>query len=152
MTVVSTMPILQALAAAADGADRAERQYRQEAAQRTAALEQERAFAFRRLNLMRELADAIATADAEESAVGVAAATLRGKLGWSGESEARNEVLERFAPVTRALFRSLTGEDEPVPSPQDVLADFERWYAGSRGTPFWILFERYVQQTPLVDF
>lgn len=152
MTAVSALPVLQALAAAADGADRAERQYRQDAGQRIAALEQERAFAFRRLNLMRELADAIAGADAEESAVGIAAATLRGKLGWSSESEARSEVTERFAPVAQALFRSLTGEDEPVPAPQLALADFERWYADSRKTPFWILFERYVQETPLVDF
>ncbi|NVO16601.1 MAG: hypothetical protein HXX10_21450 [Rhodoplanes sp.] len=152
MTVVSTLPVLQALVAAADGADRAERQYRQEAAQRIAGLEQERTFAYRRLGLMRELVDAIAGADAEESALSIAAATLRGKLGWSSESEARSEVLERFAPVTQALFRSLTSEDDPAPSPQDVLADFERWYADSRRSPFWILFERYVQQTPLVDF
>jgi hypothetical protein len=152
MTVVSTLPVLQALAVAADGADRAERQYRQETAQHIAALEQERAFAYRRLGLMRELADAIASADAEESALSIAAATLRGKLGWSSESEARSEVLERFAPVAQALFRSLTSEDEPVPSAQEALADFERWYADSRRTPFWVLFDHYVQQTPLVDF
>jgi hypothetical protein len=152
MTIVSTLPLLQALAAAADDADRAERQYRHEAAQRIAAFEQERAFAFRRLGLVRELADAIATADAEESAVGIAAAILRGKLGWGSDSEARSEVLERFSPVAQALFRSLGGEDEPVPAPQDALAAFEQWYADSRKTPFWLLFERYVQQTPLVDF
>ncbi|RAI41827.1 hypothetical protein [Rhodoplanes roseus] len=148
----ATLPVVQALEAAARAADTAEHDVRQEAARRIAALEQERTFAYRRLNLVRDLAAALETADAEESAVSIAAAVLGGKLGWSQESEARAEVMERFAPVAQALFRSLRSEDEPDPSPQAALAAFEQWYAESRRSPFWILFDRYVQDTPRVDF
>ena len=151
-TPVSALPFVTALEAAAGHAETAEREYRQEAAQRIAALEHERAFAYRRLNLVRELAGAMATADAEESAIGIAFALVRGKLGWSRDSEARTEVIERFAPVAQALFRALTGEDEPEPSPAIALAEFESWYVENRHAPFWVLFEHYIPETPLVDF
>lgn len=151
-TPVSSLSVVTSLEAAAGHAETAERDYRREAAQRIAALEQERAFAYRRLNLVRELAEAMAGADAEESAVGIAFAMLRGKLGWSQDSEARTEVIERFGPFAQALFRSLTGEDEPEPSPVVALVDFENWYVENRHTPFWILFEHYIPETPLVDF
>ena len=32
------------------------------------------------------------------------------------------------------------------------LAQFEAWYREAHGTPFWILFEHYMPETPLVDF
>ena len=152
MTVVDTLPVLHALEAAAGHAETAERQYRQEAAQRIAALEQERAFAYRRLGLVRTLSAAMIGAEDEPVAVASGLAVLREKLGWATDSEARDEVATRFAPVLEALFRALTGEDEPDPSPQAALADFEGWYVESRGTPFWSLFDRYMPETPLVDF
>ncbi|MDC7786190.1 hypothetical protein PQJ75_03885 [Rhodoplanes sp. TEM] len=151
-TPVSSLSVVKSLEAAAGHAETAEREYRREAAQRIAALEQERAFAYRRLNLVRELAEAMAGADAEESAVGIAFAMLRGKLGWSQDSEARSEVIERFATFAQALFRSLTSEDEPEPSAPAALAEFENWYVENRHAPFWILFEHYIPETPLVDF
>ena len=51
---------LDGLAAAAEQAKAAEARFRYEAAQRIAALERERATAYRRLNLMRAIADAVA--------------------------------------------------------------------------------------------
>ncbi|MFD2182805.1 hypothetical protein [Rhodoplanes azumiensis] len=149
---VSTLPFLVSLEAAAGHAETEEHAFRREAAQRIAALEQARAVAYRRLNLMRFLAEAMAGADAEASAVAISVAVLRGKLGWHDDSDARTEVLERFAPVAQALFRALGGEDEPEPTPAAALAGFESWYADNRHGPFWTLFETSMPETPLVDF
>jgi hypothetical protein len=152
MTLVTTS-FLDALKAAADQAQAAEQQHRQEAAKRIAVLEQQRAFAFRRLNLMRAVADAVAEAEDEEVAVANGLAVLRAKLGWNTDSEARAEVFSRFAPVAQAAFRSFSPAlDTPAAAVQDTLAQFESWYAGSHQTPFWILFEHYIPETPLVDF
>ncbi len=66
-------PFLDALAHAAEAA------FRRDAAERIKALERERAFAFRRLNLMRAVADALATAETEEAAVATARAPQRAR-------------------------------------------------------------------------
>ena len=58
-----SFPLIDDLCKAADHAAAAEMQYRREAALRIAALENERAFAFRRLNLMRAVGDAVASRD-----------------------------------------------------------------------------------------
>ena len=145
---------LDALATAADEAEKAEATFRRDIAGRIKALEQERAFAFRRLNFMRAVADVIASAESEEIAVAHALATMRTRLGWSSDSEARSEVLSRFAPVAEAAFASLAppeAETEEADVPK-ALADFEAWYAATRGSPFWILFEQYMPETPRVDF
>jgi hypothetical protein len=144
---------LDAFKTAAEQAEASERQYRREAAQQIAALERRRAFAFRRLNLIRAIADAVANSEDEEIAVARALAVLRTKLGWTADSEARTQTLARFAPIGRAVFHGLApSEDVPVTSVQSALAEFETWYADNHETPFWVLFERYVPETPLVDF
>jgi len=141
------------LQAAATSAEKAEEEVRREAAGRIAAVEQERAFAFRRLNLMRALADAMAPAEEEEIAVAAALAGLRSRLGWSADSEARGDVLARFAPVAQAMFRNSTASDHAAVAPiRNALADFEDWYAASHPAPFWALFDHYIPETPLVDF
>ncbi|HTQ83794.1 MAG TPA: hypothetical protein VMI47_11050 [Pseudolabrys sp.] len=124
-------------------------------AARVKALERERAFAFRRFNLMRSIADAIAGAESEEIAVAAATAVLRTKLGWSSDSDARAAVLSRFTPVAQAMFASLAppqSGDGPPPDVVAALGEFERWYAESHPNLFWILFENYMPETPVVDF
>jgi hypothetical protein len=146
-------PYLAAFATAAEEAGTAETAYRREAAARIEALEQERAFAFRRLNLMRSVAGAVAGAEGEEIAVANAQAMLREKLGWSADSESRSAVLTRFAPVAAGAFASALAEE--VVSGPDVatlLAEFESWYAETHNSPFWALFEHYMPETPVVDF
>ena len=53
---------LDTLKAATVAAETAEAKFRREIAERTRQLERERAFAFRRFNLMRAVADAVASA------------------------------------------------------------------------------------------
>jgi hypothetical protein len=145
---------LDGLKAAADTASAAEAAFRQQAAQRIAALDRERAFAFRRLNLMRAIADAIVEAETEEQAVADALATLCDKLDWSSDSDARALVLSRFSPVAQTVFANLMapGDDTPLPDVAQALVEFETWYAETRGTPFWLLFDHYRSETPVVDF
>lgn len=161
---------LDRLQRAADAAGEAEAEFRRTISARIAALEQERSFAFRRLNLMRMLAETAGAADSEASAVGACRAALCGRLGWTGESAAQKEALSAFEPVARALRQALaaekaadagpeggngeeTGEETDAPAdPAAALSAFEDWYARSRGTPFWVLFEHHMPETPLVDF
>jgi hypothetical protein len=147
-----TAPFLDALEAAAEEAEATEGRFRREAAERIGALEKERAVAFRRLNLMRAVAEAVADAADAEAAAASARATLAGRLGWDADSEARTEVLSRFAAVGRAVFFSFSPSAEAPLSVEDALAEFEAWYAATRTTPFWTLFEHYMPETPLVDF
>jgi len=148
-----TTSFLHELKTAAEAAKAAEGSFRRDAAMRIAALEQERAFAFRRLNLMQAITDAMVSAESEEIAVASAFATLRTRLGWSTDSEARAEVISHFGPVALAVSHTLApDEDEPASGIREALAAFERWYVESRGSSFWILFEHQMSETPVVDF
>lgn len=146
---------LDALKLAADEAARAEDDFRRETAERTKALDRERAFAHRRLNFMRAVAEMVATAESEDVAVAAAGAVMRNKLGWASDSDARTEVLTHFAPVARQVFGSLAPAEDKDAPPADVVAaltEFEIWYHETHPNPFWVLFEHYMPETPLVDF
>lgn len=168
-------PLLETLRAAAARASEIEAAYRREAAQRTAALDRERTFAFRRLNFMRAVIAAVAGAGTEEEATARAAAALCAEVGWDGVSEARMTVLERFAPVTKAIFAELQQDSDleratestlrdggetsaarslPVNGAMvfEALADFEAHYGATHSGPFWSLFDQYVPETSVVDF
>jgi hypothetical protein len=145
---------LDTLKAAADGAAAAENAFRRDAAERIKTLERERVFAFRRLNLMCSIAERVRVAEDSELAVASSVAMLRARLGWAGDSEAHSAVLSRFAPVAEAVFARLASPDEEAPNADVIksLAEFERWYAESHATSFWVLFDQYVTETPVVDF
>lgn len=128
-------------------ADVAETAFRREAALRTQALATARAYAWRRADLMASLLALVEGADDAEMAAAAGQALLRARLGWSDDSEARLEVLTRFAPVAVALFEADGGGD-----PGAALAAFEAWYQETRQSAFWYLFEHYLPDTPLVDF
>lgn len=142
---------IEELTAATTAAERAEAAYRAEYAKRVEALAQERAFAFRRANLLRAVAGAVAQAADAESAVAHGLATLRGRLGWGSESAAREEIVARFAPVCAALFEG-DAQAKDAADPAEALAGFEAWHLEARGVPFWVLFERWMPETPVVDF
>lgn len=132
---------LDALKTSADHAERLEADFRREVADRARILEQARTFAFRRLELMRRVAEAIASAESEDIAVARGISILRTNLGWSSDSDARSEALSRFMPVARAVFASLA---PPLAGAAKVdavkeLSAFESWYASTHGRPFWTL-------------
>lgn len=151
---MTAAPFLEFLRTATLRADAEETKLRREFSERLKGIEQDRAFAYRRYNLMRLLAEAMSGAESEEIAVGNAIAALRARLGWHGDSEAHDAVLSRFAPVGQALFADLA-PPEAEADEVDVTAalkEFEVWYAERHGSPFWILFENYIPETPVVDF
>lgn len=153
MTVM-TAPFLDAMKSATEAADKSEAALREEFSRRLKSIEQDRAFAYRRYNLMRAIAEGVAASDSEEIAIGNALAVLRSRLGWGSDSEARSAVLSHFAAVGRAVFISMAppeAEAEEV-DVAAVLKQFEDWYAQKHGSPFWILFENYMPETPVVDF
>jgi len=143
------------LTLAADRAQAAEDSYRREAARQTTRLATERAFAFRRLNLMRAIANGVGDAASKEVAVSVATAALRARLGWSHDGEARDAVLARFASVAQAVFADLSPRNDTEPAGLGVhkaLADFENWYAQTHPSAFWVLFENEMRETPVIDY
>lgn len=157
----SLSPWLADLGAAAEAAASAEDAYRRDFARRVAALAEARAFAFRRANLVRALADAIDGTQDEPAALSHGLAVLRTRLGWSSDSEARAEILAHFAPVCAAMFGAAAppapeaarpGPGPEAPDPAAALAAFESWYRQARGSAFWVLFENVIPETPLVDF
>lgn len=144
---------LETLQAAASESAAAETGYRREAAVHIKQLERERSFAFRRINLMKPVADAVARAESEEMAVAGSQAILRARLGWSGDSEARSSVLTEFAKVAQALFANLhPRDDQPSVDVLSLLKEFEAWYEAAHRMPFWDLFDQPMPETPLVDF
>ena len=145
-----TAPYLEALRQAAEQSAAAEDGYRRDYARRIAALERDRAFAFRRFNLIRGLSETVAAAADEKTAVASALAVLRDKLGWVGDSEPRTATVRRFAAVVEAMVAAKDGAvSADVPA---ALAAFEAWYADAYGSPFWVLFDHYMPETPRVDF
>ena len=146
---------LDALKLSADQSAVAENEFRSQIAARIKELEKQRSFAFRRLNLMKEVSSVIASAESEEIAVAAATAVLRAKLGWASDSEARVAVVSSFAPVAQAMFASLApveSDEEPKPDVIRTLSEFEAWYETTHPNPFWVLFENYMPETPVVDF
>ncbi|MDG4884048.1 hypothetical protein [Mesorhizobium sp. WSM4884] len=143
-------PFLLELKTAAESAKAVETSFRQEAARQIAVLEQDRAFAFRRLHFMQMIADVMAPAESEEIAVASAFAALRTRLGWDADSETHSEVISHFAPVALAMFRHTSGNHSA--NIRAALADFEQWYCEARGSVFWTLFEQQMPDTPVVDF
>ncbi len=144
---------LAELESAAISANAAEGELRQRVAREIARLERERAFAYRRLNLVREVAKAVASAENDERAIACGTAVVRSELGWEAESETRNETLQRFAPVVRAAFEGLCPPETEETSAHiaEALAGFEAWYESTHGKPFWVLFDQYVPELPLVE-
>lgn len=150
---MSLASLIGTLDAAAQDAAAAEAAYRREAAARIKHLERARSFAYRRVNLVKPIADAVAHAESEEMAVGAGQAILRARLGWSEDNEARSAVLTEFAKVARALFANLHPAEGQSPGDVlTVLADFESWYEAKHRKPFWDLFDQPMPETPLVDF
>lgn len=164
-------PFLTELEAEANRHDAAEAEFRRTMRERLDTLARERAFAFRRLNVSRSLFQTVRQAESREIAVAGALAALRQRLGWREDSEAREEVLARYAAVAGAAFDasrdaaetaseeadpqaalvSTASADRPL-DPREALAGFEHWYEEARGKPFWVLFEHYMPETQLVDF
>ncbi|HWM81081.1 MAG TPA: hypothetical protein VNQ56_03375 [Pseudolabrys sp.] len=130
-----------------------EETYRREAAARFRELEQARAFAFRRLNLMRTVIDAVTGIEEEEEAIKTGTIAFMREVEWSGATEAQRQAIEQFNPVVLAAWQlsRTEGDAGDTAGLTRALADFEQWFSNSRNSPFLTVMEREVVELPLVE-
>lgn len=145
------MSLLVTLSARADAASTEETAYRRESARKIETLDRARAFAYRRLNLLKKVVDtATDEADAKRAAdARIAAAFV--EIGWIGGSlteldEKGREAETKFRPVAEAIG---AGDEAGMLA---ALAGFEAWFTERFGRDFCSVFDRYVPDTPKVDF
>jgi hypothetical protein len=153
MTAQILTAYLDDLERTAHNASTDEEIYRREAAVRFRELEQARAFAFRRLNLMRTVIDAVTGIEEEEEAVKAGRTAFMREVEWSGATEAQRQAIEQFGPVVLAAWQlsRVEGDGGDSADLTKALDDFEQWFAGSRDTPFLTVMEREVVELPLVE-
>ena len=138
--------------AAAEDARATEDAYRREAAMRIDALAQARSRAFRRLNLLRHASTTLAAAEDPGEAVARARLTVAQSLGWDEIGPRQDLVLTRLTPVFEALQAAMADDRDSPDAVQEALATFEDWYGAETGSDFYVLFDRYMPETPRVDF
>lgn len=153
MTEQTLTAFLDRLEQDAHAASRAEESFRREVAERMRALEQERAFGFRRYNLMRSVGVAVAAGENEDDALAKGRTAFLDELQMSADSEANEETLRRFEPVLRACWSACQAEGEAADTTAiaSALAAFETWFGSARSGPFLALMEREVVELPLVE-
>jgi hypothetical protein len=145
------MSVLATLAARAEAASGEETAYRREAARRTEILERARAFAYRRLNLLKKMAEAGTGETDTKAAADARIVAAFVDIGWIGGSldeldDKGRETEAKFRPVAEAIGAG----DEP--RLLQTLADFEAWFTERFGRDFCAVFDRYIPDTPKVDF
>ena len=157
--------LIARLQADCTAAEAAERAVRADIEARIKNAETARAFAWRRLNMLSDMAR-IAAAEADrEAAVERQLVALFREIGWVesglGElSESAQPLVDRLRPIAEALHAqahppAADGDNaapDPAPDPLMEFRAFEAWYETDRGHPFLQTFERYVPPTPLVEF
>ncbi len=144
--------LLEELEAVARAAGAAEIEFQKEVAKHAAELREERAFAWRRLNLLRAVAAAVAAAKDEDEAGAAGRKAFYGQVGWNGATQNQRDVAERFAPVVAAVWTATRPEGpKDAAEVKDALATFEAWYAETRSAPFLSLMERDIVELPLVE-
>jgi hypothetical protein len=149
--MTSSAPILPHLEQAAARAGAAEDRFRQEAARRIEALARDRRDAYRRLNLVRTSLAAMDDAQTPAEAADRARLRLAADLGWLPTGPRQALVLDRLQPAFLALAHTPSG-DAPAEEAEAALLAFEEWYRSETEASFYDLFDRYVQETPVVDF
>lgn len=123
-----------------------------------------RAFAWRRLNALADMARAAAAEPEREASIERQLVALFREIGWidgalSELGEGAQPLIEALRPIAEALHAEAHPAppeegQEPAPAPDPIAAfrAFEAWYARERGTPFLAVYERYRPPTPVVEF
>ena len=128
------------------------------------AAETARAFAWRRLNALRDMARIAAAESAPEVSIERQLVALFQEIGWIENGLA--ELGEGAAPLidkARVVAQALHDQAHPPPveegetpppavDPMEAFRAFESWYESARGQPFLKAYERYTPPTPVVEF
>jgi hypothetical protein len=144
---------LAQLEAAARSASTVEDAYRQDAMEQIRKLEQARAFAFRRLNLVRTIMSSMTGAKDQADAMAQATEAFLRELNWNGASESQRQVVERFMPMITIVWQLSSGIEvkDGIARLSSELAAFETWFAENRTASFLSLMDGEVLELPLVE-
>ena len=144
--MIAAAAYIDRLRAQAETAAATEKAWRKEAATRTELLAQQRAEAFRRWNVLRDMGNAMRGVEDQDQAIGAGIANVRERLGWpSAPSDTQQEVLTALRPVALGML-------EPEGDVDGSLTTFENWFLTRTGRSFWTLLDQPVVDTPVVDF
>ncbi|MBY0323623.1 MAG: hypothetical protein K2X72_33205 [Reyranella sp.] len=159
--------LIARLQADCTAAEAAERSVRAEVEAQLKEAERVRAFAWRRLSALGDMARIAALEPDRELAVERQLVALFRDIGWIDGGldelgEGARPLLDWLRPIAEALHATAfpaAAEDGEAPTDEAPIADpiaafraFEAWYEADRGQPFLQVFERYMPPTPLVEF
>ena len=145
-------------------AEKAEREIRASVDAQIKAAETARAFAWRRLNALKDMARIAAVESDPEISIDRQLVALFREIGWVETAlaelgEGAQPLIDKARPIAQALhdqaYPAPAKDGEPPPAPIDPIAafrDFETWYEAERGQPFLKAYERYTPPTPVVEF
>lgn len=162
----ATDTLIARLQADCTAAEAAERTIRAAVDAQVKEAERVRAFAWRRLSALSDMARIAAQEPDREAAVERQLEALFRDIGWIENSlaelgEGARALLDWLRPIAEALHAEAHPQaaDDRHPAEPPVIADplaafraFEAWYEAERGQPFLQAFERYVPPTPVVEF
>jgi hypothetical protein len=162
----STDTLIARLQADCTAAEAAERAIRAEVEAQLKEAERARAFAWRRLSALGDMARIAALEPDREAAVERQLVALFRDIGWIDAGldelgEGARPLLDWLRPIAEALHAGAHpaaadagGEpkDVTVSDPIAAFRAFEAWYEADRGQPFLQVFERYMPPTPVVEF
>lgn len=138
---------------AAQAAQVAEAELRKALALQIAKAERQRTHAFRRARFVRALATSAAGAEEADTAWPRQRQAVCEELGWGPLSKSYEDILARMEPLAGAVRACLvTPEAEEAAAVVRELDAFETWFETTHGKPFYVLFDQYVQEVPVVDF
>jgi len=166
--------LIARLQADCTAAEAAERSVRATVEAQIQAAERGRAFAWRRLSALSDMARVAALEPDREISVERQLEALFREIGWiegglAELSEGARPLLDWLRPIAEALHAEAhprlvdaTGDGEALGSPavadpplMDPIAAFrafEAWYEAERGEAFLQVYERYMPATPVVEF
>jgi hypothetical protein len=158
--------LIARLQADCTAAEAAERTVRAAVEAQLKEAERARAFAWRRLSALGDMARIAALEPDREIAVERQLVALFRDIGWIDGGldelgEGARPLLDWLQPIAEALHAVAhpvadeAGDEPKEPSVADPIAAFrafEAWYEADRGQPFLQVFERYMPPTPVVEF
>jgi hypothetical protein len=156
--------LIARLQADCTAAEAAERAVRAEVEAKLQEAERARAFAWRRLSALGDMARIAALEPDREIAVERQLVALFRDIGWIDGGldelgEGARPLLDWLRPIAEALHAGAhpaEAEGEPkepaIADPIAAFRAFEAWYEADRGQPFLQVFERYMPPTPVVEF
>jgi len=132
---------IQDLERQAQASARNEADYRIQVRDRLVQFEAARVTAYRRLNLLKGMASAIAAVAEDPAALEAGVDHVCTRTDWSQSNAAYAEVRARLMPVAAAIRAAErpAPPDQPAPSPQAPIlafASFEAWYRGRFNADF----------------